>query len=232
MNSRIFIILALCISSIKLNAQTEYLTEDEKDICWQPSVKIDFADYQSNSDAACVKYKEKYGLTMSSSIGIRGVVDIPIRRGKKKFDKFYLAPVFCKNCSCILSEDSLNLKVDQLLFDMAEVCARNARKELFEMQEKMNADNTYSMFFTTVKSKWDENMQSFFGGAIREILIEKKDSAYIGWRQITDEGLQRTESFATQPEDCHRFVLGKPIEKGYKMAETIMGDMRRKDEEK
>jgi len=230
MSNRIFIILVSSAISIQLNAQTEFITENEKDIYWQPKTQIDFSDYQSQNDSSCIKYNIKYGLQMSSNIGFRGVVDIP-QRGKK-FDKFYLAPVFCKSCSCILSEDSLGLKVDRLLFDIAEVFARNARKELFELHDKMKADNTNTMFFTTVRNKWDEKRRSFFGTVIREVLIEKKDSAYIGWRKTTDELLQQTESYTTQPQDCYRFILNQPIEKGYKMAENITGDMRRKDEKK
>ena len=229
MRNKIFTILVLCTISIKLIAQTEYLTESEKDIYWQPNTHIDFSDYQSKNDSNCIKYNSKYGLKMSSNIGLRGVVDIPKRSGKM-FDKFYLAPVFCKNCSCILSEDSLGLKVDRLLFDIAEACSRNARKELFEIHDKMNADNTYTMVFTTVKNKWDQKMRSFFGTVIREVLIEKKDSAYYGWRKTTDEVLLQNKSYATRPEDCSRFVLDKPIEKGYVIAKTLVGDMRKKDE--
>jgi hypothetical protein len=230
MKNTILTVLVSCAFSIQLNAQTEFITENEKDIYWQPNAQIDFSDYQSQNDSSCIKYNIKYGLKMSSNIGFRGVVDIPLRG--KKFDKFYLAPVFCKSCSCILSEDSLGLKVDRLLFDIAEVFARNARKELFELHDKMKADNTNTMFFTTIRNKWDEQMRSFFGTVIREVLIEKKDSAYIGWRKTTDELLQQTESYATQPQDCYRFILNQPIEKGYKMAENITGDMRRKDEKK
>lgn len=230
MKNTILTTLVSCVFIIQLNAQTKYITENEKDIYWQPDAQIDFSDYQSKNDSNCLKYNNKYGFKMSSNIGLRGVVDVP-KRGKK-FDKFYLAPVFCKNCSCILSEDSLGLKVDRLLFDIAEVFARNARKELFELQEKMKADNTNTMFFITVRNNWEETMLSFFGTVVREVLIEKKDSAYIGWRNTTDELLQQTESYATQPQDCYRFILNQPIEKGYKMAEHIVGDMRSKKEKK
>ena len=66
----------------KANAQTEYITENEKDIYWQPNTQIDFSDYQSKSDTECVKFNKKYGLKMSSSIGFRGVVDVPKRKGR------------------------------------------------------------------------------------------------------------------------------------------------------
>jgi len=224
MTERILLLTVLWTLSTVLNAQTSFITENEKDIYWQPSTKIDFSDYQSQSDSDCIKYHEKYGLNTSSSIGFRGVVDIPTRKGK--FDKFYIAPVFCKNCSCLLAEDSMSLKVDNLMFDMAEVCARGARKELLELQAKMKADNTYSMFFTSISNSWEERLRSFFGTVIREVLVEKKDSAYIGWRETVDKLLQQTQSFATKPEDCYRFILNKPLEKNYKMAENIVGDLR------
>jgi hypothetical protein len=98
------------------------------------------------------------------------------------------------------------------------------------LQKAGNTDNTNEMFFTSIRNKWEENMRSFFGGAIREILIEKKDSAYYKWRETTDELLEETKKYATTPEDCYRFVVGKPIEKGYKQAKTIMGDFRKKEE--
>jgi hypothetical protein len=215
----VFLYLATNISS----AQTEYPSENDVDIYWQPNTQIDFSDYQSPDNEDCLKYNEKYGLTSSSSIGFRGVVDIP--KKKRKYDKFYIAPVFCKNCSCILSEDSLSLQVDRLLFDLAEVCARRARKELLDLREEMNTDNTYSMFFTTVKNKWDEEMRAFFSAIITDVLIEKNDSSYMSWREAVDDALLTTIEYATQPEDCYRFIKNEPIEKGYKVAETIMGDM-------
>ena len=231
MSNKTNILVVLCLMSINLNAQKALnLTEDEKDIYWQPNTKIEFSHYQAQSDTACVKFHNKHGLQMTSSIGVRGVVDVSNK--KRKLDKSYLAPVFCKNCSCILTEDPLGLKVDQLLFDFAEICARNVRKDLRELHGNTKAVNTNTMFFTSVKNKWDEEMQSFFGSAIREILIEKKDSAYSEWRQVVDELLLQTKSYATQPEDCYRFVLGEPIEKGYKMAKNIAGDMRNKTENK
>ena len=204
MSNKIFILIVSCAISIQLSAQKEFITENEKDIYWQPDSQIDFSDYQSSNDSNCIKYNTKYGLQMSSSIGFRGVVDIPLKR--KKFDKFYLAPVFCKSCSCILSEDSLGLKVDRLLFDIAEVCVRNARKEMLELNAQMKADNTNTMFLTTVKNKWDEKMRSFFGTVIREVLIEKYDSAYVKWRKTTDEILQQTESYKTDQRHCLRLL--------------------------
>ena len=236
MNYRAIIFVIFYAFVIKLNAQTEYPTESENDLFWQPNVQIGFSHFQEQTDTACIKYYEKYGFHMSSNIGFRDIVDIPKSHLSKKikkrtgFDKSYLAPVFCKNCSCILFEDSLELKVHQLLFDVAEMCARGVRRELSEMQSEMNINNVNTMFFTTVKNRWEERMREGFGSILQDVLIQKKDGAYAEWRQLIDELLEKNELFATQPEDIYRFILGKPIEKDYVKAEWITGDLRNKEE--
>ena len=235
MNFRTIIFMFFCTFTITLNAQSEYLTESENDLFWQPNIQINFLHFQEKSDTACIRYYEKYGFQMSSNIGFRDVVDIPkshlSRKIKKRtgFDKSYLAPVFCKNCSCILSEDTVELKVHQLLFDVAEMCARGARRELSEMQREMNINNVNTMFFTTVKNSWEERMRGTFGSILQDVLIQKKDGTYAEWRQLIDELLEKNELFATQPEDIYRFILGKPIEKDYVEAKWITGDLRNKE---
>ena len=226
MSNKIIIFFVSCAISINLNAQ---LTETKKDLYWQPERKIEFSDYQSISDDDCVKYNKMYGVHMQASIGFRWAVDVP-KKWNGKIDKGYIVPVFCKNCSCILSENSLELKTDQLLFDITEICARRARIDLNNFQKEMNIDNPNSMFFTSVRSKWEENKRKFFGAVINEILLEKQEGAYEKWRKSTDELLEETKDFATKPEDCYRIVLGKPIEKGYKKAKSITGDLRNNNE--
>jgi hypothetical protein len=77
-----------------LLAQTSLPTESVNDIYWQPNVQVEFSDYQSSNYANCEKFKAKYGWTMAGTIVIRGVVDVPKRKGK--FDKFSLPPLFAK----------------------------------------------------------------------------------------------------------------------------------------
>jgi hypothetical protein len=155
-------------------AQEKYKTETKKDLYWQPDRKIEFSDYQETTDTNCIKYNEKYGVQMSSSIGFRKIVDIPKKRGK--IDKGYIVPVFCKNCSCILSEDSLGLLVDRLLFDIAETFARKVRKDLDNFQKAGNMDNPNAMYFTTVTNEWDEQRKKIFCTVVNEILIDKIDT--------------------------------------------------------
>lgn len=223
----------LCVFSTKILSQTEYTTENEKDIYWQPDIEIQFSDYQATIDTNCVKYNEKYGVQMSSSMGFRGVVDVPKRHKRSNYDKAYFAPVFCRKCSCILSEDTLGLKVENLLFDAAEFYARMSRKALLEIHKTMNADNTNQMFFTAVKNKYEKEMYQFFAAVYEDVLFTRNDSAYHKWRELVDEFLENSEEYATTPKDCYRFVLGKPIDKGYIKAKHLVNlDFSKKEEEK
>ncbi len=218
------------------NAQNQVQTEDADNLYWQPNIKIGYLHFQSKSDTDCIKYNKKYGLKMSPNIQLKGIVDIPkshlSRKIKKRtgYDKLYLAPVFCKDCSCILSEDSVELVVYQLLFDVAEMCARGARKELLETQKQMNINNVYTMFFTTVKNKWDARMRKTWASIYQDVLIQKKDSTYAEWRKLVNELLNANKDFSTQPSEIKRLILGKPIEQDYVQAKSIIGDLKRNDE--
>ncbi len=214
------------------NAQNQFQTEDKDNLYWQPNVEISYSHFQSESDADCIKYNEKYGLKMSANIQLKGIVDIPkshlSRKIKKRTgnDKLYLAPIFSKNCSCMLSEDSAELVVYQLLFDVAEMCARGLRKELIETQQQMNINNVNTMFFTTIKNKWVERMRGTWASIYQDVLIQKKDSTYIEWRTLVDEMLEANEDFRTQLHEIERLIVDEPIEEGYVRAKTIMGDLK------
>jgi len=228
-----FILFSLIVSAV--NGQSHLQAEDKDNLYWQPDVKISYSDFQSESDEDCIEYNKKYGLKLCANIQLRGIVDVPKSHLSRKiskragYDKAYLAPVFCRNCSCILSEDSVELAVSQLLFDVAEMCARGARKELLQTQNEMNINNVNTTFFTTVKNKWDKKMWEVWGSIFQDVLIQKKDSAYAEWRKLVDELLEANKDFSTRPDDINRFIARKPIEQGYLQAKTIVGDLKGSD---
>ncbi len=231
-----FIFIFSNVIAYAVHAQDHLQTEDENNLFWQPDVRIDYAHFQSETNADCIKFNEQYGLKMSANIQLQGVVDIPKAHRSRKIqkrmgdDKSYLAPVFCKNCSCILSEDSLELVVYQLLFDVAEMCSRGVRKDLNEIRKEMNINNVNTMYFTTVKNRWDERMRGTWASIYQDVLVQKKDSAYMEWRKLIDELLDAVKAYSTQPNDIKRLILGEPIEQDYVQARSIIGDMKRNDE--
>jgi len=60
MNFRVVFFMIFCTFTITLNAQTEYPTESENDLFWQPNVQISFSHFQEKADTACIKYYENY----------------------------------------------------------------------------------------------------------------------------------------------------------------------------
>jgi hypothetical protein len=227
MDLRALLFIVFCILSITVHAQNANPIEDEYYLYWQPNVRINYSHFQAETDTDCKKFNEKYGFKMSGSIQLRGIVDIPkahlSRRIKKRkgYDKSYLAPVFCKENSCFLSEDSIELEVYHLLFDVAEMCARGARKEILELQTEMSINNANTMYFATVRNKCDERMREIWGSIFQDVLIQNKDGSYAEWRKVVDELLEENIRFATQSNDINRLILGKPIEPDYVEADWI-----------
>jgi len=236
MRFKVFFFVLISLIALTAKGQGYDKAEDENNLYWQPDVEVNYSHFQSESDADCIKFNNKYGLKMSPNIQLKGIVDIPeshrSRKIKKRIgdDKAYLAPIFCKNCSCILSEDSTELRVTQLLFDVAEMCSRGARKELSETKAEMNINNVNAMFYTTIVNRWDERMRGTWASIYQDVLIQKKDSAFIEWRQLIDELMDENSAFSTQPYEIERLINGEPIDEGYVQAKSIMGDMKMNDE--
>lgn len=233
MNFNTFLFVLFSILAHTVNGQNYLPTEDTNNLYWQPNVKIEYSHFQSESNVDCIKYNEKYGVKMSANIQLKGIVDIPKSHLSRKIknragdDRVYLAPVFCKNCSCILSEDSFELEIYRLLFDVAEMCARGARKELIQTQEQMNINNVNTMFFTTIRNKWDERMRGTWAAIFQDVLIQKKDNGYTDWRKLIDELMEENKDFSTQPIEIKRLILGAPIEQDYVQAKSIIGDLKK-----
>jgi hypothetical protein len=140
-----------------------------------------------------------------------------------------MAPVFCKSCSYLLSEDAVELEVYRLLFDVAELSARGARKGLIESQRQMNINHVNTMFLTTIKNIWETQMRATWSSIYLEVLIQKKENAFAEWRILIDELLETHKDYSTQPDDIKRLILGVPIEPDYVQAPTIVGDLKEKD---
>jgi len=218
-----FTLLILFAFSANVTAQSR-----ATDIFWSPDRQIHFSDYQSELNDGCLWYMETFATQTFANIDFRWVVDVPRRwRGRNagKIDRGYVVPVFCRECSCILSKDSLSLKVDHLLFDVVEAFARNIRRDLNAFQREMNIRNPNSMFFISVKSREADEMRRFAMQILRDIFVDKIEDAYENWRKVVNKSLEQSITLATTDEDRRRFITGKPIE-GYIEARTIVGDLR------
>jgi hypothetical protein len=222
MNSKFLVILVLCAISIQLSAQ-DYPTQNENFIFWQPNIKINFSDFQGTIDSTAIRLNQKYGLQLISSTGIKSALDIPKKSKQRQIKpkKIYFAPVFCKKCSSILSEDSTELKREQLYFDVAEFFTRQARMELETVYEKRPTSDTLTVMFFSIRDKWTEDMYNTLAIYFKEVIEEKQENAHERWAKRMAENLEKTQEYATKPEECYRLMTHKPIEKEYIPVEKV-----------
>ena len=214
----------------------EYPTRDSVHIFWQPSVKITYNDYLLGEPQAEMKtLMEKYDFSADARVGIWATLDVPEVPKKKKeryrqYEKVYFAPAFERTTSFAQTNDTLQIEIQNLYFDMCEFWARWARRELDSLQVQMdNATGVKAMFYSTIKAEMNENRVRMFQHYFEEVIIDKKENGFIEWRNLIDGMLQKTETWTTKPEECYRLMIGMPIEKGYTQAKTIIGDLRKKE---
>ncbi|WP_310558367.1 hypothetical protein [Flavobacterium sp.] len=227
MKIRLKIATLFVLASQVVIGQNGYLTSNEAHILWQPNTKITKTDYQGQPTSQVDKMMDEYGFTASASVGLWSVLDIPKKKKDryKKFEKVYFAPAFEKTTSYIRTNDSLQIEMQNLYFDICEVWARWARKELKVFQDATKATGTMSIFYMTVKEDMHKNRISMFRAYFKEVFIDKNKGAFEKWRKEIDKTLEETKMWATAPEECHRLLTQKPIEEGYIMAPPLIGPL-------
>ena len=214
----------------------EYPTRDSVHILWQPNVKITFNDYLLKEPQEEIKtLMEKYDFSASACVGIWSILDVPEVPKKKKewyrkYEKVYFAPAFERTTSFAQTNDTLQIEIQNLYFDMCEFWARWARRELDSLQVQMdNATGVKAIWYSTIKAEMNENRIRMFQHYFKEVIIDKKENGFTEWRELIEGMLQKLEAWTTRPEECYRLLTERPIEKGYIQAKTIMGDMRKKE---
>ncbi|MCD4793757.1 MAG: hypothetical protein K8R54_11010 [Bacteroidales bacterium] len=221
-----FLLLGLLLG---LNGQESILTESETHIFWQSDrilTKNDFKGDCSNNPKL-VKLCEENDLCTHASLGFFTVLDIPKKKREagKFLEKAYFVPAFEKITSCIIEDDSIGIYKQKVVFDIYEVSARYARKQLALLQDSIEGYGIVSIMFKSVESKSIDLQDYLVHHFTKDVYIEQKEGAYLEWRSRIDSLLVDLEEFATKPEDCYRFVKGSPLDKNYKMAKKIIGDM-------
>lgn len=205
--------------------QTLYPTKDSVHIFWQPNVKLTSKDYQGQPTSNIEELMSKYNFSASASVGIWSILDIPEKKKDryKKFEKVYFAPAFEKTTSFTKSGDSLQIAMQNLYFDICEVWARWARKELKSFQDSTKATGTLSILYMTIKQEMNDHRLTMYRVYFKDVFINKKEGAFAKWRQEIDKELADTKQWTTTPEECYRLMLQKPIEDGYIQAPKVVG---------
>jgi hypothetical protein len=225
----LLIILGIGFLMKNLEAQSNFKTENDSFLFWQPNIKLEFQDYKGDTNTNGMNLCRKYDIHNIAEVHINSILDVPKKKGKrgKLLEKAYFAPVFCKYCSFSIKEDSIEVMHDQLFLDIAEYCSRTARIKLDSLRQIMPGYGTYWIMYSTVKANMDELMQNMFSSYGYELLVKKDSSAYDRWREAIKKGLENTKQFATKPEDCYRLLSNIPVDINYIKSETIMPPMKK-----
>jgi len=234
--STIFIFSFFCQFSIAFGQVHQLITESETHIFWQPDRKLTLDDFQGEPKPVDIKYCEEKGYCVVPCMGVFVAVDIPINYRRNRLEKVYFTPAFEKACSYVVN-DYQDIRDGQLLFDIAELSSRIARKLLRDYHDYM-AIETDSMNFYIIKENPDTILitgigtslawhvrdsawnfyQEMSNSYIRKVYLSTEKESYEEWRLVVDELLERFKLYATKPEECYRMVKKQPIINKHKEA--------------
>jgi hypothetical protein len=220
---QLIIVKILSLIAYACFAQTNYPTRDSAHIFWQPDLVLTYKDYQGKPVSEVEVMMEKYQFSAAASVGIWSILDIPEKKKdrNKKFEKVYFAPAFERTTSYTKSKDSLQIEKQNLYFDICEIWARWARKELKSLQDSTKATGTLAIMYMTVRKSMNEHRLEMFRVYFKDVFVDKNEGAFTRWRQDIDKLLEETKLWATTPEECYRLMSKKPIEAGYIEAPTV-----------
>lgn len=225
MRFKLIILFCFVFVNQALIGQQEYPTSTDTHVFWQPNTKITKDDYRGVATSQTEKFAREYGITAFASVGIWSVLDIPKKKKDRyrKYEKVYFAPAFERTTSYVaITVDSLQIEMQNLYFDMCELWARWARRELQSYQDSLKATGVLSIFYATVKEKMLQNRINMCSVYVNDVFVKKESGAFDKWKTIVHQMLEQLKMWATTPEECYRFVSGKPIEKGYIRAKKVI----------
>jgi len=195
---------------LTLTCQTTYQVKDSTYIFWQEGTKINYKDYKGLS------FPNR--IPVIAEIGIWTVLDLP---EKAEYNSnpvhFYIAPLFDRNMSHADSNDLSLLAVNNIYFDISELCARYARKKMTAVlldtlgSSYLIASSAFKSIIKEMHEKRLRMNRQFYTDYFRL----KNRKAINTWRARLNDELKITSNWATQPKDCYRFISRTPLEKGY-----------------
>lgn len=231
-----YCILGLILCQCNLTAQERtYVTETEDYIAWQPGVKLTFDMFKkvepTEWDTINMKRENRQSMPY---LGYYHVLDVPKKVSRKGGwkdglgEKAYFCAMFSKHQSYMAVRDSFELKVSQALWDIVELSVRCCRRGLDHYQKMFDKDieghttGVVAMFFYAECKKWEETKNELSLMVIKDVVIPHDYDRYLEIRKELDEMLDSTALYASTPEEAERFLLNKPLDDRYKMAEQLI----------
>lgn len=211
----------------KVFAQTNR-TENKYFLYWQPKTEIQFTDFRKPVDSVDLRMFEKYKAKSLANIQIHAVLDYPKKAKQIKTlkEKWYISPVFCKEYSPLLQQDSTELQKARVYFDIAEYCSRVTRKKIVSLEtDKLVKDSNgfIAAAFPGLIDKMYDLMFEMFSSYKREVIIEKQPNAHYEWKKTVKQLLESTKDYSTSENECNRFINNKPFSNEYKVTYELYG---------
>ena len=205
---------------------------------WREDAKITYDMFLDTTTDWSVEKEQNFKNVIST--GLWGQLDIP----KNKKDRVYKKEIayFCaamdKTESTLIEKSSLSLDHAKLIWDIAEVSARMARKKLADLVHKMDSVGVYAqvsskgiklfkndpdkptaqkktggliwLYFRTALEYGKEFREQAVSGFLREVVIKEDHFMYQKYREMIDEYLESFKEYATTEEEIQRFVTKTP----------------------
>jgi len=165
-------------------------------------------------------------------------LDVPAtQKAWKKgvMEKAYFCAVMDMEASHLNANDPEALKYAQLLWDTTELMARSARKDLADMQERVNdmageeTNGAILAHYNTALNDAKELGLSLCESILHNVIDTRNEENYKKYRIKLNDMLYILKDYATTEEDAQRFISGK-ADKGMKPADSIPADAKGRGE--
>ncbi len=220
------ITIGILMMAMTLWSQRSTLDRSEW-IYWQQDRPLTFKDYKGEVGACGPEIiEDSIPIEVSACLGLWSILDIP-KSWKEgvEYERFYFVPVFNVNKSWAKSNDSLAIVKQQVFFDLSELAARWARKELLSLRQQTdNATGTTAIYYATIKKEMDEKQDGMCASYFDDVFRTNNLDSLQSWVDFTAELLEETKEFCTKEIEFERLISGQP-EKGYKEAKRIIGPL-------
>ncbi len=218
------IVLFLFFLNLAFSQSSDLNREDW--IYWQKDRPLRHGDFKGEIGSCGEEYvADSIKMNAVACMAIWSVLDIPKSRKGGIYERFYFAPVVNTNKSWARSGDTIAILQEQVFFNINELAARWARRELYLIREENdNATGASAIHYETIRQKMDQFKngvyRSYFDAAIRTQNLDSLNH----WNGFIIEMLEKVQDYETREIEFERLVSRKS-EKGFKKAKKLIGPL-------
>lgn len=194
---------------LRIAGQTAIQIKDSAYVFWRDGIAIKYEDYKGPSFPNTIP--------VIAEIAIWTALDIPDSDESHFLPvRFYIAPVFDRSTSHADTNDQALIDVNNIYFNIGEICARTARKKMSVVLDTLKSNADVSTSFKTIVKEMHEQRLRLNRKFYREYFRNKNPNAINIWNSQTNDELKMLSKWATTYTDIQRFICTVPLEKSYK----------------